>query len=330
MAFDTPQTKEQILMHRHAKINQGTNADLHAFKTFPTFREWINFSDAGLTFPKPPRLNDPALLRIDDLVALYPKSKGGQGLYDTAEIFFTTMWWLNNFKKDPKMDARRRPSILRLNLSAANQVKDLLTPCALGEVASRLRAMYGTGMGAHGIKTDAENNPHYLTAYEREQYRVVFRDGLAHWIKTEQDGKLRLEPIHVKKDTYMDGNREGIGWVMTVSGTLYVGTFGLNIKAHSCFMAGQPVLSAGTAMIDQGRIMRIKSDSGHYIPVDSTLALVLRKLKFSRVDISKISVECARFKGINEPDPMAGDRFLAANGNWGRAQPLRFGLPTAA
>jgi hypothetical protein len=321
MAFPTPPTNNQILTHRHADPN---NAELHGYPKLPSLAEWKKDSFVGTIF-SPRRADDLALTRIDEQVDLYSRSKEGQRLYVMADIFFTSMWWLNNFKFQPnKMDARRRPAILRLNLCAANHVAKLLR-CSVGEVASKLQAIYGTGMSIHGHRVDSSQHPHYLTIAEREQWRVFFWTGRAYSLNLQGDA---LVPVNTKH-FYTEG-RSGKGFVMTVSGSFFVAPLGAGVKFHSCFMGGEAILCAGTIKIKDGQITRIKNDSGHYQPVDATLAQLLRKLQFSGVDISKITVECKRPDVLSEPPSMAGDKFLQANGNWAKAQPVRITLPKAA
>jgi hypothetical protein len=337
MAFETHQTNEQILQHRHADLN---NTGLHGYKEMPSLAVWKKDSFVGTgLFPR--RADDLCLMRIDELLDLYPQSQGGQGLYITAEIFFTTMWWINNFKtQGSKMDERRRPAILRLNLCAANQVAELLAPCSIGEVTSKLKAMYGTGMSKHGKKTDRKQKPYYLGVLEREKYRVIFRNGLAYRLQQSWGQEPAVKRVDTSRFD-LDGDRKGTGFVMTLSGAFYVAdlgpmaefTGGNNVRFHSCLRGGEPILSAGTVSVVRGRITRIKNDSGHYEPVDESLAQVLRKLRFSRVDISKITVEregWRKIEGETAPPACPGDKFLLANGNWSRAQPMRFQLPKVA
>jgi hypothetical protein len=297
----------------------------HAYEKFPSLAAWKKDSFVG-NLLKPIRKDDLALTRIDEQVDLYSRSKEGQRLYVAGEIFFTTMWWLNNFKFQPnKMDARRSPAILRLNLSAANQVAKLLR-CPIGEVASRLQAIYGTGMSIHGHRVDSAQNPHYLTNSERERWRVFFWNGRAHALNMDGDALVPVETSNFSTE-----GRPGKGFVMTLSGGFFVAPLsGMAVKYHSCFMGGEPILCAGTLEVEGGQITRIKNDSGHYQPVDATLVELLRKLRYSGVNIAKITVECKRPNELDEPPYMAGHKFLQANGDWSKAQPVRITLPKVA
>ena len=138
---------------------------------------------------------------------------------------------------------------------------------------------------------------------------------------------------------------------MSMSGDLFAGYEGsraLTVTYHSSFLAGGPVLCAGTMCFDQGRIVYICNDSGHYGPTDTAMVKVLQRLRLAGVDLKNITVvdraEMVEWKGKirfssdifdehpemkpkgSSPSPfqhtpkysrtMRGDLFLYANGNW--------------
>ncbi len=329
MPFNTHQTDQQIQKHRHSDLH---NAEVHAYPQMPSLEAWKKDSFVGTIF-SPRRADDRALVWIDQLVhALYRTQSGGESIYLMAELFFSTMWWLNNFRDNPKMDARRRPAILRLNLCAANQAAAFFG-LGVGEVASRLKMFYGTGLNDHGIRADITTGANYLESRLREEYyRVFLRRGLAYQ-PVRREGTLTEEPLD--SQGHLQDQREGFGYAMSVSGGLFAGDFGgfvkrLRLDYHSSFLAGEHVLCAGSIAARKGRITMINNCSGHYAPVDSALAQVLRRLMFARVDISKITVEFAA-KVVELPDKtktlvkrasVPGDKFLLANGNLSQVQRL--------
>ncbi len=330
MPFDTHQTDQQIQKHRHFDLH---NAEVHAYTEMPSLEGWKKDSFVGTIF-SPRRADDRALVWIDQLVgALYRTQSGGESIYLMAEVFFSTMWWLNNFKDNPKMDARRRPAILRLNLWAANQAA-AFWGLAVGQVASRMKMFYGTGLSAHGIKTDITEGANYLESRRREElYRVFLRRGLAYQPVRTGDNKFTERLLD--SQGHMQDQREGLGYAMSVSGGLFAGDFGgprstIRLDYHSSFLAGEHVLCAGTLAARNGRITMVNNCSGHYQPVDSALAQVLRRLMFAGMDISKITVEFAP-KVVESPDKkktlvrrasVPGDKFLLANGNLSQVQAL--------
>ena len=282
------------------------------YENIPLLAQWKKDSFVGTAlFPR--RADDSALIAIDTLLEYFPKSetKGVQAIYVAAEIFFTSMWWLNNFKSQPKkMDERRRPAILRLNVCAATQAARLLR-CPLEQVASKLKAIYGTKMTQFGEDKDKEFKVHYLDPKDRERFRIIFIDGMGKW-RTSSKSDAPLE-LFDTTDMKSEG-RPGLIFVMNLAGGFFVSQLCNDsniVKFHSCFTGGTPILGAGTVSALRGQIIRIKNDSGHYRPTDPTLQMVLRKLQFNGVNISKILVEREpRFKGGPQLDAMFGDQYL--------------------
>ncbi|MES9898092.1 MAG: hypothetical protein ABW148_03610 [Sedimenticola sp.] len=284
-----------------------------AFTNFPTFSQWKSASKVGGRLGKPYRREDKALLRIDRMVkSLNRRLADGARCYRLAGLFFTTMWWVNNHKYDPKMHLDRRRAILSLNLTVSRDLSRALG-CGHNVLATRLQELYGTGMSDHGVQTDAAENPEYMSAAERESYRVIFKGGRAYHFKYDNSSST---PELVPHDTQNlistemdDNNRDGIIFVMSMSHQLYAGISGsggvrepmmdeaqphyLGMKKviyHSCFLRGFSVLCAGTISFDNGIIVGIRNDSGHYQPRDTSMAKMLQHLKTIGVDISKITV----------------------------------------
>jgi len=295
----------------------------------PSDHQWKKDSFVGSLF-KPKRRDDKALLRIDRMVkSLNKPQSSGEYAYKVGGLFFTTMYWNNNHKINPKMDSGRRDSIMRLNLFAGNKLAQVHS-CGVGQLAAKLQQMYGKSMSQHGIDTDADENPKYLNAAQRERFRVVFRNGLAYWFNPDlkRDPNLVLKPWDTT-NTYeadkiiqdkatgevirSEARSEGVSYAFSMSNELYamqIRGSGL-LDYHSSFMAGMPVQCAGVIAMTQGVITRIRNDSGHYKPNDQSLAQVLRHFKTIGVDITKITVE-EEVKGGSA----RGDQFLQANGNW--------------
>ncbi len=288
-----------------------------SYPTLPTWRQWKKDSAIG-NWRGPYRRADKTLVRIDRMVkSLNKPQDAGAYAYKLGGLFFTTLYWNNNNKFDPKMEAGRRPAIMRLNLFAINKLA-AAHECGVGLIAAKLREIYGVAMSEHGVITDGPNGQdgNYLKLEARERCRVIFRSGVAY----KFDPKLASNPTMILAllDESLfeeDSNfRYGIGFVMSMSHELFVAGFRggkYQVNFHSSIMGGQSVLCAGMLDVKQGYISRIKNDSGHYKPVDGALAKVLRHLKTIGVDISKIIVEQEQ-KGVK----ISGDKFLSTNGNW--------------
>lgn len=308
-----------------------------AYQNLPTLWQWKKDSAVGGILLPPYRRNDPVLSRIDRLVStLYRSKTSGEAQYLLSELFFTTMYWNNHYKQDPKMEAGRRDAIMRLMLYAANTLSAVLG-CAVGGLASRLSEIFGTGMSAHGRFVDEGNEEHYLSTALRESFRVLFLGGKA-WrfncLEYRQTPNVR-EPLKLvdtseyaalmeKANADLDERIAGqgkAGYVLSMSREFYVGPFILNRgfrgrmpRFHSYFMGGRPTQCAGIVRITNGEVVEIDNESGHYQPIDTRLAHVLEFLRSVGQNLSKI-----RVRGIDrekKPIHARGDRFLATHGNW--------------
>jgi hypothetical protein len=80
---------------------------------------------------------------------------------------------------------------------------------------------------------------------------------------------------------------------------------------HSSYMGGNAVQCGGTMRVIKGVVTGVKNDSGHYKPVDESLAKVLELLKTVGMDVSKVEVRTA-----GAGTTVKGDVFLQQNGNW--------------
>lgn len=301
-------------------IVEGAKKLSHAYPDVPTLLKWKEDSYVG-NFLGPRRSDDPALVAIDSFLDEYWKAESdGEKAYLLAQLFFVTMLWNNSYKVDSRMDARRRPAILSLNLCAANKLAGLLE-VTVGQLAGQLHADFGIDMTEHGVATDLKEKPEYRTPATRERFRVLFRKGLAYRFKPNATSDMKLKPLDTidtmsGQDIVDSEGREGEGFVMSMSGELFVGTLGGKaLPYHSSFMGGKAVLCAGKISARQGQVTRIRNDSGHYGPCDEALATVLRRFRWAGVRLNLITVEQERKGG----EKMRGDRFLAANGNWSMA-----------
>jgi hypothetical protein len=104
---------------------------------------------------------------------------------------------------------------------------------------------------------------YYRTAAEREQFRVfVDGDGL---MRNASDGSLfnsmgQGHSVHVQ-----DGNRAV--FVMDGNGNLYASNYHSPGQFHhSSFLGGENVMTAGELTVDNGKVIGMNNNSGHYKP----------------------------------------------------------------
>lgn len=98
----------------------------------------------------------------------------------------------------------------------------------------------------------------YCTDRERQRYRVTVRDGLLIWASDNAPGGSG-KSSRVNTDS-------GVKWifVIDVAGDLYMCRKRKGHFHHSSFVAGGPVLAAGRISVDDGHVVCIGPNSGHY------------------------------------------------------------------
>ena len=120
----------------------------------------------------------------------------------------------------------------------------------------------------------------YVSRKDRDLYKVVFENG-------------RL----VAPAQYAHQKNCSLIFVIDRCNTMYVGekidaetkdTMNFN---HASFLSGEPVVSAGKLVVDDGYIVQLSDHSGHYCPTIHEVVFGLKFLQESGVDIEKIAVD---------------------------------------
>ena len=133
-----------------------------------------------------------------------------------------------------------------------------LTPLAqspaLKDLAKQQRDKYPTvAMRKSKLREDRAQGVIYLDARQREERRVLIQNGLVY----DHTGRplLNTRSKHHNQNNY----------VMDAAGNFYLFDEFTNPEIrHSSIFAGAPVAGAGNIKIEDGRIVYIDSDSGHY------------------------------------------------------------------
>jgi len=125
---------------------------------------------------------------------------------------------------------------------------------ALKELGKQQRDKYPTvAMRISKLREDKARGVIYLGAKQREERRVLIQNGLVY----DHAGK----PVLNTKSKHYNQNN----YVMDAAGNFYLFDEFTNPEIrHSSIFAGGPVAGAGNIKIEDGRIVYIDSDSGHY------------------------------------------------------------------
>jgi hypothetical protein len=157
-----------------------------------------------------------------------------------------------------------------------------------GEIRERFLFQYlRRTREALGQKVDKDSNVRYVEDEERWKYLVAFDI----WGSAKQRQQISGGNLTAMGDPITTGG-EPLGtsiYAMDESGNLYfqpAGQVGLN---HCSFLAGRPVLCAGTVGITGGDLGYIDNGSGHYRPTRQNLINCLEKLA-NDIDLSRVLI----------------------------------------
>jgi len=122
------------------------------------------------------------------------------------------------------------------------------------QAAAREAAKYPTvGMRGGKLQQDKSSGILYFDAKQREERRLVFQNGLVY----DHTGKI---PV-----TTRSKHRNQNNYVMDAAGAFYLfDEFTHREIRHSSIFAGGPVAGAGNIAIEEGHLIYIDADSGHY------------------------------------------------------------------
>jgi hypothetical protein len=184
-------------------------------------------------------------------------------------------------------------------------------------------------MHGHGAKLDLQLDcAIYLKRAEVAKYRIRFKNGKAYqfpwWEPPSRKPKVALaESKRASNDALFDdgsGYRKSWGgFAMSMSRDLYMARHHCTRPDgergnffHSSYLGGDPVMCAGTMLIEQGVIKKVATDSGHYRPEPAHVVNLLQMLKMHGVEVANIEVH--DFDSIYPS--VRGGNFLATNGNY--------------
>lgn len=149
------------------------------------------------------------------------------------------------------------------------------------------------------------NQVKYLNADERKQYEVTFVEGMA-----MREGI----PFNSSSEVSIFSGKGIAIYALSADGKLYVGSHDKGKFHHSSFLAGAPVIGAGEIQMDEeGQIIFLSPNSGHYNPSKKELLAVLQWLQEKGVNLKNVKL-CVPEDGENLYYHNA-EQFLLVQGN---------------
>lgn len=291
-------------------------ADLR-YETIPTASQFKKDSSVHLAI----RSHDRLITYLDWLLERYHAQHRTHTLRPhviACDLFLTCNSWITLFhERRPSLRKERYPAVLALFDTVVYQLALMfgLVPNRTNgksawyefHVRNEMFKIFGRqiipekdrsdrGITGDGSVPDPKKLARYYTQAELAQHRICFSSGRAHQYTVRGDQSVYLKPIN-SRDCYVKCTRPGDaecipGWgsfVMTVDRVFYMSAHHSGIF-HSAYTNGQPVSCAGTMLIENGSVLGIRPDSGHYTPEAKNIAFALLALKMYGVNIGRIKV----------------------------------------
>lgn len=302
------------------------------YNDIPSLSTWKSDSSVRLAI----RTNDVALTRVDELMDAFNRAPdAGARIYIACDLFFTLDYWLKIFKSNQKMEKGREPAVMALYKVVVDKLGrafgaylgaqgGVVTPNNLPTV---LEMFFGRTMGSHGSDLDLRQDcAQYLSRAEVRKYRLAFKDGKAYQFpwwdpKAKANSAIVLADSSHAYNSAVFGGGARVNWggfAMSMGRDIYMALhhctkdFGEQGNFyHSSYLGGEPVMCAGTMLIQNGVIRGVSTDSGHYRPDNTHVVNLLQALRMRGVNLASVQVQ--DFQAIFQGN---GDAFLAANGNW--------------
>lgn len=297
-----------------------------SYMQIPAPQKWLSDSSVNFAFRK----NDVVLTRIDDLVKQYAVTTGDvRSLPVLGDLFFSIDYWLKIHRQNSKMEEGRQPAMYALYQAVAEKLCRLFG-CTINGLPRELEFMFGRELSGIGAQVDlVQNRASYVEPQNLWQYRLRFKGGLAYqhpwWeAKVTKAAVLAESSRAYNKLAFVRNNNpnaipnDDYGFfVMSMGREIYMmkhqpcSLSGEKGVYHSAYLHGGTAAAAGTMLIRGGKVLRVRSDSGHYKPQDTNMVGLLKALQMRGVSLSHVKVE--NFQGTVA---VKAEEFVAANGTW--------------
>ena len=299
------------------------------FPKFPSDRAWLGLSTPGFNKGNREtpvdRAKDKVLNRIDELVKIINQGKqqGKNGIVQVlyGDLFFLTMYWVNNHTNNSLMDNRRRNAILSLQTRVGLILSNLYNVPA-GGIGPKLKEICGKGV----VDSAKSKKGAGITKAWQESYRIIFYYGYAYrydcltfsktvsskdklievntkdyynFMGVRKSGqRLEGKVMHAETEdklgfNYFYDNIKLCNYVLSDDYKLYLApTYIMGTRLfrdgkipqfHSNILNDAPVRCAGTIGIVRGVVKVLTNESGHFHPDKKRLNYVLELLRMVRM-----------------------------------------------
>jgi hypothetical protein len=273
----------------------------------PSNLDWQALSSGGGR--RAPR--DWVLMLIDRYLFEYnQRSNGWVKVSILGQLYFLTDRWLREATvRGDALTQAREPRVLGLFKAVVDNLCFLLD-CKVNYLPELIELFWGRILTNHGYEIDNLNHPalglppniprgglptlvEYLTAAEREKYRLFFINGLAYqstwWNRppydlVPADSTTSIGWTDAEGPTAPQMMERGFhGFAMNMRRDIFVAhhvaAYEKDNFFHSSYLAGGTVLCTGSVKMVRGRVLAIKNDSGHYKPTLEHMTNVVQALQ---------------------------------------------------
>ncbi|ACK50747.1 hypothetical protein Msil_1802 [Methylocella silvestris BL2] len=291
------------------------------YADIPSLTLWMR--DSSVAFAT--RKQDIILTRVDRLLEDYHRAEldpGRQSLI-LCDLFLTIDCWVKSLHaRNANCEKGRYNAMMNLFGAVVKQLKLAFVVHSDVELSNALKEFLGLGMSAGGHVTDQSSPLKPFSDDERARARLWFKDGLAYqvpWWENSRSLKKQLASsyhgyIEMKRGEMGGQSPSYCGFVMTLDREIYMRKQDRDAhQFHSSYNGGARVIMAGTMLVRSGRILGIRTDSGHYKPGVHNLNTFLWALLMFGVELSPISILDHKGDYVT-----SADKFLADNNKWSR------------
>jgi len=271
------------------------------YYAIPTLAQWQKDSSVSLAVRK----HDVILVRIDQLLDYHDAVRGKpHASVVLCDLFFTLDYWLKTYRTNRHMEKGRAPSVQALYECVVDELCKIFN-CTVNVLPRELELMFGRELSDVGVNVDI-NETHGWKAYyakrsELPLFKLYFKNGLAYqyqWWKKPHGVRVLANSANAYSP---EAGAKAVGknygfFVMSMSRDIYMMRHGQIGKSryrifHSAYLAGDTVMAAGSMLITNGVIERIRCDSGHYKPTPANMVALLQTLQMVGVNLAPILME---------------------------------------
>ncbi|MEX2571964.1 MAG: hypothetical protein WD737_11755 [Gemmatimonadota bacterium] len=260
------------------------------------------------------RASDTILKGIDALIDTFHLQPAGpaQAIL-LGKLYYATEAWLKKAERgEPGVHRGRKSGVYDLYVQVVQELS-AVTGVPINLLPNWLAETFGKSLVEHGAELDIrENLADYLSEVEVRKFRLRFKGGVAYqqqwW--TNKTKWVPASSANVVEGTVDLARKQGnagaevlsngfSGYVLSQGGDFYSGPHfaprNQGQKAntgryHSSYFGGEAILSAGEIKIENGRIIEINTNSGHYQPGPKHVRMAVETLALHGVKLDTVWV----------------------------------------